>query len=765
MRRWLLRLLGGVIGLLAVVAASVTALIWWTLPPRDMRAAVPGLSAPVSVALDPDGIPWIKAASETDAAAALGFLHARDRMFEMELMRRAASGRLSEIAGAATLPTDRALRTLGLRRRAEAELPGIDPATRTMLDAYARGVNAWIGRQGRFSAPEFLLLGAPEPWTAVDSLLWGKTMALYLAGSWRADLNRAELTRKLPADVQRALWPDWTAIPRPDASLARSNRFARAVPAFPAPFTLPDEASNEWAVDGAHSATGAPLLAGDPHLGFGFPSIWYLARIETPDGVLAGATAPGVPFLILGHNGKIAWTFTTAGADTQDVFVETVLPDGQYATENGPRAFRTIQERIHVRGAPDDVITVRETRHGPVLSDLDPERGGDTLAVAMAALQALDTAPAGILALNRAPDLAAAQVAAAAITAPVQNLLVADRARIGMFTTGRVPLRKAGDGAMPQPGADGRHDWIGFAGGDALPHLVAPASGHLLNANEPVVGRDFPVFMGEDGFGDWRARRIRGLLEAQATHTPAGFAAMQVDVASVFAQRVLPALLATAPQDAAGQRALERLRSWDGTMVRDRPEPLLFNVWVRRFVADMLAARGIERTLVGPTIDLAGQALAPGGAALCGGDCAGLLAQSLAETMRALGPEWETAQWGDSHVAVFAHPILGRLPLIGPAFTWSIAQPGDDSTLFRGGMRGSSFESVHGSSFRGVYDLANLGASLFALAPGQSGHPFSADAASLLGRWRDSDMVVLGPQPRNVSATIALSPGRDEIGR
>ena len=521
---------------------------------------------------------------------------------------------------------------------------------------------------------------------------------------------------------------------------------------------MPDVASNEWAVDGAHSTTGAPLLAGDPHLGLSFPSIWYLARIDTPGHVLAGAFAPGVPFLVIGRNEKIAWTFTVTGADTQDVFVETPMPDGMYATPQGPKPFVTRQEHIHVRGAADDVLTIRETRHGPVLSDLDTPPSSEILAVSMASLMVPDSAATGLLALNHANTVAAAGRAGAAITAPVQNLLVADRAGIGQFTTGRVPLRRAGDGSVPEPGAEGRFDWIGFASGLDLPHVVAPTSGRIVNANEPVVGPDYKVFMGADGFGDWRARRIRALLDARPKHDRTEFAAMQMDVVSDLAIEILPALLATRPADAASVRVLEALRRWDGSMRLNLSEPLLFNAWMRRFRADILDSLGIPDAPVGPVTDIVGQALARGGAALCGGDCGPLLARSLSETAAALPRDWPTTEWGTVHQAIFSHPLFGSLPLIGPALTWSIRQPGDDSTVFRGGMRLPGFNSVHGPAYRGVYDLADLDASLFALAPGETGNPFSAGADATLQRWRDGVPIRLGPAPDEISATLELMP-------
>ena len=510
------------------------------MPGSQQTASIPGLSGPVDITYDADGVPRIRAGSEQDAATALGFLHARDRMFQMELMRRAASGRLSEIAGPATLPIDRMMRTLGLRQHAVADFATLPPDTKAILEAYARGVNAWIDLKGRFAAPEFLVLGAPEPWEAQDSLLWAKTMGLWLSMNWRQELARQALAGHVPAAVLDQLWPRQPGVPAPDAMNQPLTRFAEAaarlaavLPHFPAPYTMPQTASNEWAVDGRHTATGAPLLAGDPHLAFGFPGIWYLARIDTPNHVLAGGTAPGVPFLVLGHNEKIAWTFTTTGADVQDIFIEKPAGPGEYQTPDGPKPFTVREERIKVRGQADVVLTVRETRHGPVISDLD-HPDGPIMAVSMGNLQPGDTAAAGLLALNRATSVQEAGVAAAQISSPVQNLLVADAKTIGLFVTGRVPIRKAGDGSAPVPGDDGSHDWVGWASGEQLPHSVSPESGRLVNANEPVWPPDFPVFMGRDTFGDWRAKRIRDMLEKSDRHTPADFAAMQTDVVDRF---------------------------------------------------------------------------------------------------------------------------------------------------------------------------------------------------------------------------------------
>jgi penicillin G amidase len=761
--RGIARVLAAIGVVVLLLAALLAAALWLTLPGSRQTASILGLSGAVDITYDADWVPRIHAGSEPDAAAAIGFLHARDRMFQIDLMRRAASGRLSEIAGPATVPIDRMMRTLGLRQHAVADFATLPADTRAMLEAYAKGVNAWIDLKGRFAAPEFILLGAPERWEAADSLLWAKTMGLWLSMNWRQELSRQALAGRVPAGLLDQLWPRQAgglaadAMNQPLARFAAAaSRLASILPQFPAPYTMPQSASNEWAVDGRHTATGAPLLAGDPHLAFGFPGIWYLARIDLPGRVLAGGTAPGVPFLVLGHNGKIAWTFTTTGADVQDIFIETAAGAGEYQTPDGPQPFVVREERIKIRGRADMVLTVRETRHGPVISDLD-HPDGPIMAVAMANLQPGDTAASGLLALNRAESVQEAGVAAAAISSPVQNLLVADAQTIGLFVTGRVPIRKAGDGAAPVPG-DGRYDWTGWATGEQLPHSVSPASGRLVNANEPVWPPEFPVFMGRDTFGDWRAQRIREILQRSDRHTAADFAAMQVDVVDSFARKVLPGLLKVA---GAPDTAIGLLRGWDGSAVMDSPAPLIFNAWMEAFYTAVLRHAGLTAGIGAPVADFVASVLSPAGAHWCDGDCTPLLRDSLTDAMQRLrgrfGDDASAWQWGDAHQAVFAHPILRTIPVLGSLSTIAIPSPGDDNTLYRGGTN-AAFQSVHGAAYRGVYDLADLDRSLFMIAPGQSGNPLSGHARDFAIRWRDGATITLGPTAASITGTVRLIP-------
>lgn len=771
-----------------VVAGLAAFTCWLTLPSSHQTLKIAGLAAPVAITFDSLGVPRIKAASEADAAIALGYVHARDRLFQMELMRRAASGRLAELAGAAALPLDRMARTLGEMQHAEHAYADLPEETRALLIDYTLGVNAWIAERGRLAAPEFLVLGAPAPWRPVDCMLWSETVALWLSDNFRTELSNLALRGKLAPDKIRQLWPPQPYRPAPDAGAALQQGFwggaPDALPSFPEKFTLPGEASNAWAVDAHHTATGAPLLAGDPHLALQFPGIWYLARIETPANVLVGATAPGVPFLIIGRNAHVAWTFTSTEIDTQDLFVETPLPGGMYATPAGPQPFMVRQERIHVRGGADEVLTVRSTRHGPVISDLLGPKNGPVLALEAAQFQ-LESAAPGILALDRAKNLADVHDAAAKILAPVQNLTAADAHGIALFTSGAVPVRGGpcantteaptpdtpvpascapdNDSTLPVSGADGVHDWKGFASADALPHFMAPASGIVVNANERTAPPDFPVFLGKDFAAPWRARRIHALLDARPTESVADFAAMQGDVVSVFAGDLLPAFRALPVQPGATGRAQALLAHWDGTMADALPQPLIFNAAVQRFVSVVLAANHVPERDAGPWASFAAWLLTPAGGGWCAGDCRPVLARALHDVVGELaekyGDDPASWRWGDAHQAVFIHPILGDLPLIGAFASRHVAVPGDDTTLFVGGSgRLGDFTARHGPGYRGVYDLADPEHSRFVATPGQSGNIFSPHAWDMLPLWAAGTTIVLPPSPDRVSATIALKP-------
>ncbi|MBW6396463.1 penicillin acylase family protein [Roseomonas sp. HJA6] len=792
--RWSGRAAAGLILLALAATLLLTAAVWWSLPARQGRLVLPGLASAVEVGFDDRGIPHVAAANETDAWTALGWLHARDRLFQMEMMRRGAAGRLAEVTGSAALRIDRYMRILGLVPRAEADLAALPAATRQALAAYATGVNAWISAHGRFAGPEFVMLGAPEPWRPVDSLLWGKVMGLWLSGNWRTELERARLEAILSPDRIEDLWPADTTPGRPDQPLLRqgaaagpaaTNAHAGAssfaaldgllaqIPHFPVDAPLPSMASNAWTVASARAARGAPLLASDPHLGYSAPILWYLARIELPGGrVLAGATAPGVPGIIIGRNERLAWGFTTTTSDTQDVFVERLVGSDAYETPDGPRPFMVREEVIRVRGGDPVTLRVRETRHGPVISDLDAPQGrtdGTVLAVAMANLAPGDTAAAGLLALNDAGSIGAAREAARLITSPAQNMMVADaEGNIALYLTGRVPLRRSGDGSQPMPGWDGRADWTGFAPFDTLPRVENPASGMLANANNRVAPAGGGVFLARDWPGDWRFRRVGEMLAARPQFQAADFAAMQADVVSVFAREMLPVLRAAPRPDGAGGAAFDLLAAWDGEMEGPRPQPLIFHATMGRFARTVLTRAGVPEDAQRASAEFLHRILTDParGRAWCGeAGCRPVLSAALAQAVAELGPihgpDPSTWRWGSAHQARFEHPMLRYVPGLDSLTRITTPSAGDGETVSRAGLRAElegRFGNIHGAGFRGVFDLSDPAGAWVVIATGQSGHPMSPHWADQLDAWRDGALLRLGPIAGEPAGRIRLLP-------
>lgn len=797
--RWALRILAGLGAVLGLLVLLLAGILRGSVPPAEESVALDGLEAPVSITLDGAGIPRIAARSERDAAMALGYLHARDRMFQMELMRRGAAGRLAEVAGPAALRADRFVRTLGLAARAEADLAALPPATRDLLEAYAAGVNGWIAARGRFAAPEFIPLGAPEPWRPEHSLYWAKVMGLWLSGDWRAELSRARLLAAgLPEARIAELWPADDSPGRPGEALPAEprraaggdlpgagplDRLAAALPRFPAdPGSLPASASNAWAVAGRRSASGAPLLAADPHLGFQAPVLWYLVRIDLPEGRMrAGATSPGVPLVVIGRNELVAWGFTTTHSDTQDLVVERLAGAAAYETPDGPRPFATRVETIRIRGRSEpERLVVRETRHGPVLSDLDgiaAPAEGSVLAVAMANLQAApDSSAEGLLALNRARSLAEVRAAAALIASPPQNLMAADAdGRIGLYLTGRTPRRRGGaDGFLPMRGWEPDAGWDGFLPFDALPHVEAPPSGVLVNANNRVAPPEGPP-LGRHWPGDWRFRRIGALLAAEPVHDAPGFAAMQMDEVSLLARELLgpgSLLRGMAPPVGVAGAALELLLAWDGRVAPESPAPLIFAAWREAMLALAMAQAGVPEGAApaGSGSEFLRVLLHPDGrgAWWCGGDCPGMarraLERAVAGIAAAQGETPSRWRWGAVHVARFEHPVLRFVPVIGDLLRLEAVTGGDGETINRGGYRGEGppgsarFAHVHGPGLRLVADLADPDATLAMIATGQSGHPLSRHWGDLLEPWRRGETVRLGRLPETTAGRILLVP-------
>lgn len=785
-RRWPRRLglaAGSLVLLLIVLAGG--ALVWMrtSLPTASGEVALPGLEAPVTVTRDSKGIPRIAAESEGDAAFALGFVHAQDRLWQMEQNRRVGAGRLSEVLGSATLDYDRFMRTLGVYRLAQGSYEAASPALKRTLERYADGVNAYLAHRGGALPPEFNLLWIdPEPWTPADTLVWGRLMALQLSGNWYAELERARLANHFSAEQIEELWSSEPAerhVPLSETLKRLDRTRLAAIQARVPDAVRPRLASNIWALGGAHTESGKPLLANDPHLGLSNPNLWYLARIETPELTLTGATVPGVPMVLIGHNGRVAWGFTTTHSDTSDLFIERIDPadPARYLTPDGSAAFETREETIRVRGGDAVTVTVRATRHGPVVSDghADSRRTlaalpeNTALALAATSLNPDDRTADGLYRLNRAGSAAEFRDRLRDFQAPQQNVAFADvNGDFGIVTAGLTPIRRGGDGFLPVPGWTGEHDWTGFVPFEELPQRFNPASGRLVNANNSVVDPGYPHFLGREFDVAYRARRIADRLDETENANAKQMAALQNDIVSLGARELLPAILPMLPDSPV--KAM--LAAWDGAMDRARPEPLLYSALLRhlerRLFADEFAPAG--EPFHAPRLPVTIRLLQEN-SAWCDDtatadrreSCTDIVRAALDDARAELGGDLAGLRWGDRHRAVFSNMLLGRIPLLRDLTDVAVPTGGGNDTVNRGTSRmqgADPYRHVHGPGLRVVFDLADLDRSLFVQALGQSGNPFSAHYGDMARLWSDGGSFPIPPQPEGPADRLVLRPER-----
>jgi penicillin amidase len=767
---------------LLVLAGGGALYLLSSLPQEDGRIAVAGPHSAVTIARDVDGVTLISAENDEDAAFGLGFAHAQDRLFQMELQRRYGAGRLAEIIGQPALSTDRQMRVLGLYRAAEASLPYLSPPVRRALDAYAAGVNAFLTTRHGALPPEFLLLRfKPEPWRPADTLVWGKLMNLDLAGNYRGELLRARLARSVSADDLVFLYPEYPK--GAPTTLAELAPLYRQLPLDRMYADLPSLvglhfASNNWVVDGAHSTSGKPLLANDPHLRFGAPGFWYLARLKTQEREIAGGTAPGAPFVVIGHNDRIAWGFTTTGSDVEDLFIEKLDPadPGRYLTPNGSAAFATRQETIAVRGAGPEAVTVRATRHGPVLSDALPRgtaEDGTVLALQTTFLQADDRTAEALWKLNRAENWTGFRDALVDFSAPQQNIVYADiDGTIGFIAPARIPIRRSGNGWVPVPGWTGEYDWVGTVPFAELPQAVNPASGHFASANNKIVPDRYPHFLSRDWDLPNRAQRIEELLAATPIQSAETSTAMQADTLSIMARRLVPLMTRIAPADAEARAAVEHLRLWDFRMNADKVEPLLFTAWLRAFARAVLFARlgdaaadywdlrpQVMEAILTERPDWCADPTQPKTKS-CETRLSATLDTALGELRRDYGSDMSAWKWGRAHIARFPNPIFDRIDKLSDWLRVAIPASGSYDTLDRGATTvrddNRPYEQTFGAGLRIITDLADPKAARMIAVPGQSGNPMSRHFADLLARWHDFGWVV--PGQTAPTATLTLAP-------
>ena len=779
----ILRLAGFVLAVLLLVALGICA--WFysvarsALPQLDGKVRVAGLSAPVTVIRDAHGAPTIESANLDDLFFAQGYVTAQDRLFQMDGMRRFAGGELAEILGSDLVKHDRQQRILGLKAMAKKTAENMPAEIRVHFEAYARGVNAYIETHRDRLPLEFRILRySPRPWTPEDSMVIGMQMVEDLSTSPRHALVRERILAKLGPELTADLYVNSSWHDRPptverqgldqvikhndqdddddedDDSGTDSSVTGLTtrpdVPAWPRPEMFFDErplvlGSNNWVVSGAHTVSGKPLLSNDMHLGHQMPNLWYEAHLRCGSGNfdVAGVTLPGYPYVIVGHNQRIAWGFTNLGPTVEDVYVETFNPDGQYLTPDGWQQPEHRREIIRVKNKPDEIVDVVLTRHGPIVTELQP---GETRKLALR-WTLYDGTRSPFFAVDSAQKWEEFRRAFSELDAPGQNVVYADvDGNIGYQATGRIPIRAAGDGSLPENGSDNAHEWTGYVPFEKLPSVYDPPSGIIASANSRITPDGYKYSLSTEWEAPWRTARIYRVLESGKKFSAADMLALETDIYSdmdrFFADRFLYAVDHAKNPSARAKAAAEILRQWDGRMIADSAAPTIA----------VQARQELVRLLLEPKLGAAPQDPKQIETTLNWKSYQWMMSTVWLENVvqhqpkrwlpenyasydelltaaveAAVGPaggldasqDLNLWKWGNFHPVRIQHPIYGKIPLLrrwtGPGLR---PQSGSEFTV-------KAVSLDHGPSERITVDLANLDQSTLNLVTGEAGNLFS----------------------------------------
>ncbi len=788
-------------GAAALASAGAASLGLWhrffraPLPRTRGAISVNGLSAPVNIARDDLGVPRIEARTVEDLCFAQGFCMGQDRLFQLELYRRIAAGRLSEFAGREGLVTDRLFRTLGFRRQAEAEVATIHKRGRTYLEAYAAGVNAAIEAMPAPPIELQLLRIDLEPWTPADSLSIGKIIALGFSTNMETELFRAELVALIGAEKVARLEPQYPGgnpvvtqpgVPWSGDALELAAQIAEVRQTIG--FGLEPVGSNNWAVSGERSATGSPLLAGDPHITASIPDVWYTVELSSPDMEMRGGAMPGFPGIVVGQTNDVAWSFTNVMADVQDLYVERVRSahEGQpaaYEFEGQWRPLEVLHDRIAVRGGHPEPLEIWRTHHGPIMNR-PLGASGEPLALAWTALR--EAWP-----VHLAVDCGYARSGADLVktfadhTVPCMNLVWADSGgNIGYKLIGKLPRRRGGCPDLPKPGWTGEYEWDGYVPFDELPEIVNPPGGTIVTANNRIAPDDYPHHITSEYLDGYRAARIEQLLAERDRHSLDDFERMQTDVLSIPGGETARRLCRLEPEGQREIRALERLRSWDGTL---GPETIagtivqVFTVHFARAIAaavigdDEEAARWLSKSNLGFTAMTSSpwrflsrmlELWEEADEELIGGSswddlALRALGSALDELTTRYGEDPAGWRWGRVHGVRFAHVLgegNGAIPrVLDRVLSRRVPAGGSQETVCANGFiaHGGDYTGVWGPSFRLLADAADPTQSRWQHMTGQSGHPGSPHYDDLIEPWLHGATNRFG---RPASATLRLDP-------
>lgn len=773
--KWLVRI--GVVVLIVAIVAGVAG-IWlvrrpW--PQVEGTISAPGLQAEVKVLRDEWGVPHIYAQNEHDLFFAQGYVHAQDRLWQMEVNRRYANGTLGALVGRAGGASDRFIRILGLQRAAEKSWAEMDDDSRAIMEAYAEGVNTYIDTHRNRLPLEFTIVGhQPEPWTPVDSLVWGNQFAMFLGGNYTYELIRSDLTAQVGEEMMQQLFPprakDTPIIVMPEAKNYEGLHKAGIEDLITGFGSLgepgPAWGSNNWSVDSSRTATGSSLLANDTHLGLFMPSIWYEAGLHGGRFDAVGFTFPGVPMIVIGHNQHIAWGLASLGNDVEDFYLEKVddiKNPTKYEYEGEWHDIKIVEEIIEVKGGEPIKFNLRFTPHGPIVNDLLTNKEDYEHALALRwVLHDGNKIFKAVELVNLATNWGEFRQALQYWDAPGLNIIYADvEGNIGYQATGKTPIRVEGhQGLLPVPGWTAEYEWQGFIPFEEMPSAYNPSTGFLLTANNQVVSDDYPYTLCLDWFPGYRAQRIQDLLAASDHHTVEDMAYIQAQTFSLPAKELRPYLLSIEPETEIQTEALDLVEAWDLYFETDRVGASIYQTWY----AFML--RNTIRDELGPAM---GNEYIAGKYGRHGSQHVPLMIEwmanpdnpwfddistpevenrddiirrSLADAIKWLseryGKDPQGWQWGRIHTLTFPH-ALGKASLLGKIFnSKTIAARGDNFTVNEASFTWSQpFPANHSTSQRMIVDLGDLDNSLSIVNTGQSGHLFHPHREDMIPVWQN----------------------------
>lgn len=779
---------------LVPLGAFFVYLYWWSIqrsnPQHEGTVRLPGLTAPVEILRDKHGVPHIYAQNIADLLRAQGYVHAQDRLWQMEQNRRIARGALAEVFGEAALDADRFSRIVGFWRTAEAELTALDDETRQWLTWYSEGVNAYIDqRPGRLGAEFNLLRVRPAPWTPLDTLGHGKVMAWSLSLNWESELTRLRLLNHLDPVVAAELEPDYPAKSPLVLAGVGSTEMMRLQ--HTAGLLLNQyeqlkqwlgvatagQGSNAWVIAPKHSLNRRPLLCNDPHLAVQIPGIWYEMHLSAPDYEVSGVSLPGAPGVIIGHNEEIAWGVTNAMVDVQDLYLERAHPTEAdcFQYEGEWEAATVIEEVIEVRRREPHVERVVVTRHGPLISGLVPSEertATDPASTLPLALRWTGHTPGPLLyavrQLNQATDWASFNGALDRWTAPPQNFVFADsRGNIGYRLAGAIPQREQNLGLLPAPGWTADYVWRAMIPPEALPRLYNPESGKIVSANNKMVGDDYPHFLGVEFDPGWRAARLEELLQRKERHTIRDMEEMQLDNQSKLAEAFTPWLTLINSEEPWEKTGLQALRKWNFRMDADNFAATIYQQMLVHLLemvfGDKLgsAKRGYYGMSSTPLFLVHGFLLRAETRLLAIlndydqsfwyveaatgrlRDRETLLQEALTATMRqirkTMGETTRTWDWGRAHQVRYVHP-LGSARLLKNIFNRGPIPVGGDSTtpnLTRHAPKLPLGLVQVAASYRQIYEVGVWDRAQSITNTGQSGHPLHPNYDDQIMLWRE----------------------------